>query len=214
MVNNKARLFYVGLSFIVLIGGVWVTSECNRRYAKKPALLTFEKVQDFNFTSHEGLPIGRKDLKNKVYVLAFFFTSCPDICPKMIGHKLRLQDKFYSRPDFAMVSITIDPKRDDPKVLRDYRKDKGITLHQWYMLTGDEDTIYDFANNGFKLHAKKDGDEFFHSGLFALVDKKGYIRSRSVMQNGNSVPLKYYDGLDPKAIQMLKEDIKILLEER
>ncbi len=49
--------------------------------------------------------------------------------------------------------------------------------------------------------------------MFALVDKKGYIRSRTVRVGEQSNPIKFYDGLDLKAIEMLKEDIQILLEE-
>ena len=54
---------------------------------------------------------------------------------------------------------------------------------------------------------------FEHSGLFALVDKDGYIRSRTVKMGDNENPIKFYDGLDTDAIEMLKEDIKLLLEE-
>lgn len=212
MSNKKTTFVYVGIAIMVLIFGVWVATEWHRRATKNNDLLTFEKVSDFRFINQDNVVIDQNHFKGKVYVLAFFFTSCPNICPKMIHHKLLLQQKFYARPDFGMVSITIDPDRDTPKKLRAYRKKNGITLQNWQMLTGDEEQIYDFANNGFKLYARK--GNFEHSGLFALVDKKGHIRSRTVTVGENTVPLKYYDGLDPKVISMLKEDIQILLKEK
>ena len=58
------------------------------------------------------------------------------------------------------------------------------------------------------------GGGFEHSGLFALVDKKGIIRSRKDSQ-GN--PILYYRAIEengfPNQINELKEDIKILLDE-
>ena len=54
---------------------------------------------------------------------------------------------------------------------------------------------------------------FEHSGLFALIDKDGYIRSRTVITGESENPIKFYDGLDAKQVQMLKEDIAILLKE-
>ncbi|MDX5583563.1 MAG: SCO family protein, partial [Aureibaculum sp.] len=54
---------------------------------------------------------------------------------------------------------------------------------------------------------------FEHSGLFALIDKEGYIRSRTIRSGDNDNPIKFYDGLDARQVQMLKEDITILLKE-
>jgi len=54
---------------------------------------------------------------------------------------------------------------------------------------------------------------FEHSGLFALIDKDGYIRSRTIRSGDNDNPIKFYDGLDARQVQMLKEDITILLKE-
>ncbi len=54
---------------------------------------------------------------------------------------------------------------------------------------------------------------FEHSGLFALIDKDGFIRSRTVMNGEIENPIKFYNGLDEKEIQWLKEDINLLLKE-
>ena len=72
------------------------------------------------------------------------------------------------------------------------------------------------SNKGFKLYAGENKDVeggFEHSGLFALIDKKGFIRSRIVKNGENENPIKFYDGLDAKQIEWLKEDIKYLLTE-
>ena len=83
-------------------------------------------------------------------------------------------------------------------------------------MTGEKDSIYNFSNKGFRLYAGENKDVeggFEHSGLFALIDKQGYIRSRTV-KNGDMVnPIKFYNGLDPKEVEWLKEDIAVLMKE-
>ena len=76
--------------------------------------------------------------------------------------------------------------------------------------------MYSFSNDGFRLYAGENKDVeggFEHSGLFALIDKDGYIRSRTVVNGEMENPIKFYNGLDEKEIQWLKEDINILLKE-
>ncbi|WP_394344436.1 SCO family protein [Flavicella sediminum] len=206
---------YIGISFIILVFGIWVVSEFESRSSVKE-LVTFEKVPDFSFTNQNGKLISNKDYEGKVYVLEFFFTSCPTICPVMTQNTVLLQNKYYGNPKFGIASISINPENDTPEVLKAYALEKGATMHNWHFLTGNEEEIYKFSNEGFKLYAGKNEEVeggFEHSGLFALVDKNGFIRSRTVVMGENENPIKFYDGLDKDAIEMLKEDIQILLEE-
>lgn len=206
---------YIGVSFIILIFGIWAVNEYGNRSSVKP-LVKFERVPDFSFTNQEGENITNEFYDGKVYVVEFFFTTCPTICPVMTQNTLLIQNKYYGNPHFGIASISINPGNDTPEVLKAYAKEKGATMKSWNFLTGDQDLVYKFSNEGFKLYAgKNDAVEggFEHSGLFALVDKNGFIRSRTVVMGENENPIKFYDGLDLKAIEMLKEDIQILLEE-
>ncbi len=210
--KNKS---YIGISFIILIVGIWAIPKIVNKISA-PTLMKFEKVPDFSFTNQDGKVITNQDFKGKVYVVEFFFASCPTICPKMHKSMLKIQDTFFGNPNFAIVSITIDPKRDTPEALHRYAKEHQVTLKNWHFLTGDKEAIYKLANKGFTLYAGENEEAeggFEHSGLFALIDKEGYIRSRTINSGGNENPLKFYDGLNAKQIQMLKEDIAILLKE-
>ena len=213
----KSKYGYIGIVSIILIFGFWVVKECkSRRTIANTTLEHFEKIPNFSFINQHGDTITQKEVQGKVYIVEFFFTSCPNICPKMTNNTILLQNKFYSNPNFAILSISIDPERDTPKVLKQYAKEKGATLQSWYFLTGDRQQIYDFSNKGFHLYASENQEVeggFEHSGLFALIDKKGYIRSRLVWQGENQIPIKYYDGLNLEQIDMLKVDIQKLLNE-
>ncbi|MFK5959291.1 MAG: SCO family protein [Lutibacter sp.] len=203
---------YIGVAFIILIFGIYAIPKIVNKF-KTPQLATINKVPSFEFINQDGKLISNSFYTNKVYVVEFFFTTCPTICPKMTESMVTIQNKFYAYQDFGIVSFSINPKHDTPEILKQYAKDHGATLKNWNFLTGEQDAIYELANNGFTLYAGENSDAkggFEHSGLFALIDKQGNIRSR-LDKFGN--PIAFYDGLDPKGVEMIKEDIAILLKE-
>jgi protein SCO1/2 len=206
---------YIIVAFIILIFGIWALPKIFSSFSK-PSLVKFEKVPAFSFTNQDDETITNKNFENKVYVVEFFFTTCPTICPKMNANMLLVQNEFYGNPEFGIASFSIDPKHDTPEVLKAYAKEKGATLKNWQFLTGDQDAIYAFSNVGFKLYAGENKEAeggFEHSGLFALIDKNGFIRSRTVKSGEDENPIKFYDGLDAQQVQWLQEDIAILLKE-
>ena len=203
---------YIGIAFIILIFGIYAVPKIVNKF-KTPKLVTIGKVPSFEFTNQDGKLITNSFYEGKVYVVEFFFTTCPTICPKMNESMLKIQNEFYGNVDFGIASFSINPKYDTPQILKEYAKSHGATLKNWNFLTGEQDKIYELSNTGFTLYAGEDSNAeggFEHSGMFALVDKQGNIRSR-LDELGN--PIAFYDGLDPKSVQQIKEDIKILLKE-
>lgn len=213
----RKQFSYIGISFVILLFGIYSVPKIVKRFQKSD-LVKFEKVPDFEFINQEGKTISNKNYEGKVFVVEFFFSTCPTICPIMNQKMLVLQDVFFGNPEFGIASISITPEIDTPEILREYAKNNGITHKNWHLLTGkSEEIVYDLSNKGFKLYAGK-GDEdhggFEHSGLFALVDKDGFIRSRKD-EFGN--PIMYYRAIEeqgfPDQIKELTEDIKKLLDE-
>lgn len=207
---------YIAIAFVILVFGIYVVPKIVDRLFGANELMKFEKVPAFQFTDQDNHLVSNDTYENKVYVVEFFFTSCPTICPRMNENMVKIQKEFYGNPSFGIVSISIDPERDSPEVLKAYAVEKGATLKNWHFLTGSKSDIYSFSNDGFKLYAGENKDiegGFEHSGLFALIDKNGYIRSRTVMNGDIENPIKFYNGLEDKEIQWLKEDINLLLKE-
>ncbi|WP_179339165.1 SCO family protein [Winogradskyella ludwigii] len=183
-----------------------------------------KKVPAFSFTNQEGKTITNEDYIGKVYVVEFFFTTCPTICPIMNRNLVEVQNQFQSFDNFGVASFTISPDIDTPEVLKAYADKYGISNPNWHLMTGDETAIYKLANEGFNLYTAKDDSVeggFEHSGNFALIDKEGYIRSR---QDDFGNPKIFYNGLIeeavgvdedgiPQEITILKEDIAKLLKE-
>ncbi len=203
---------YIGIAFIIFIFGIYAVPKIVNKF-KTPKLVTIGKVPPFKFTNQDDKLITNSFYDGKVYVVEFFFTTCPTICPKMNENMLKIQNEFYGNLDFGIASFSINPKYDTPQILKEYAETHGATSQNWNFLTGDQAEIYELANVGFTLYAGEDSNAeggFEHSGMFALVDKEGNIRSR-LDEYGN--PIAFYDGLDPKGVQQIKEDIKILLKE-
>ncbi len=183
-----------------------------------------KKVIPFSFTNQDGTLITNKDYEGKVYLVEFFFTTCPTICPRMSRNLVDIQDELQEFENFGIASFTINPDNDTPEVLKAYAKKYGVNNPNWHFLTGEQDAIYDLANTGFNLYTAQIPDApggFEHSGNFALIDQNGYIRSR---RDAFGNPKIYYKGIvsqeeaydedgEQEEITMLIEDIKTLLLE-
>jgi len=230
-----SKLKYVGLFLVILIFGILfipkilnrITDqrivESNRSQSAEPLqyiILNGEakQVPDYTFLNQDSLWISNEDFTNKVYVAEFFFTSCPSICPIMNKNMKQIEERFGSRSDFGIASFTIDPEHDTPSVLKAYAESYDVFSQNWHFLTGEKQEIYTLANKGFNIFASVNprvAGGFEHQGYFALIDKRGYIRSRSD-QFGN--PIVYYMGIDEEEVEiqeveLLMEDIEKLLRE-
>lgn len=207
--KNKS---YIGISFIILIFGIWVVKELNARYGSEDSLVEIGSAPSFKLTNQNNQTISNQDYLGKVYVVEFFFSTCPTICPIMNQNMLLLQEEFKNDNNFGIASFTINPETDTAEVLKLHAEHLGVKHPNWHFLTGDREYIFDIANKGFNLFAGINPEVaggFEHSGLFALIDQEGNIRSRKD-DFGN--PIVYYDGLEASGIKALKEDIQILLK--
>jgi len=179
----------------------------------KSDLQTIGKAPSFSLTNQNGKTISNKDYNGKVYVVEFFFSTCPTICPIMNRNMKEVQASFASNANFGIASITINPENDTPEALKKHAETIDAKGMNWHFLTGDKTTIFDIANKGYNLYVgenKKANGGFEHSGLFALIDKEGNIRCRKD-EFGN--PIIYYDGLKEEGIKQIKQDISKLLAE-
>lgn len=248
--SKKVNYSYIGIAFILLLFGILFIpkiidrinadditrdesrsdelSTSNKSIKSDLAYLKInekpKKVPVFSFTNQDGKTITNEDYLGKVYVVEFFFTTCPTICPIMNRNLVEVQNEFNDFENFGVASFTITPEIDTPKVLKAYADNYGIKNPNWHLMTGDEEAIYKLANEGFNLYTAKDESVeggFEHSGNFALIDKEGFIRSR---KDSFGNPLIFYNGLIPEAdgededgipqeITILKEDIAKLLKE-
>ena len=226
--KNKA---YIGVFFIILVFGIIFIPKIIGRIKSgtivqgdrldaisnhkngETGLVKIGPAPKFELTDQNGTKVNNKTYSGKVYLVEFFFTTCPSICPIMNKNMVGIQNEFFGNPNFGIASISIDPKHDSSQVLKEHAKAIGVKSSNWHLLTGDKEYIFNIANKGFNLYAgenKSVEGGFEHSGLFALIDKKGNIRCR---RDDFGNPILYYDGLEKKGVKAITEDIKKLLNE-
>jgi protein SCO1 len=133
---------------------------------------------EFALTSQNGTPVALADLRGKVVAVTFIYTSCADTCPMLTALMVYVQDKLGR--DFgeriAFVSITVDPERDTPDVLKQYADTFGADLAGWAFLTGDPATIREVIRRYGVFAAKSAKGEVDHTFLTSIVDRNGMLR--------------------------------------
>lgn len=164
-------------------------------------------IGDFSFTNQDGKTITQDDVKNKVYVVEYFFTTCKTICPIMNQNMQKVHEAFKDNEQFKILSFTVDPENDTPQQLKSYAE-AHQTGKNWHFLTGKKEDLYHLARTSYFVlkpaEAENQGDvgsDFIHTNNFVLIDQQKRIRA-------------YYDGTNPKEIDKLIKDVKQLLSEK
>ncbi|OED42979.1 electron transporter [Flavobacteriaceae bacterium (ex Bugula neritina AB1)] len=162
------------------------------------------KIPDFKFINQNGDTITNESYKNTIYIVDFFFTVCPGICPQLTKNMSLIQDKYIDDQEVRLLSHTVMPWHDSVPVLKEYAVKNGINQEKWNLVTGNKEEIYRIAREGYfadeDFVKTKDADSFIHTENFILVDKNGYIRG-------------VYNGTIPLDVKRLMRHIEILKTE-
>jgi len=244
------RNTYIGITVIIIIFGIIILPKIFKRVANDDvvrggrmnvvggmqqsdteeglAYITLNgkdrKAPAFTFVNQDNDTITNADYKGKVYLVEFFFSRCINICIPMSYNLQEIATTFKDEDNFGIASFSIDPNHDTPEVLKAYAADYNVTHPNWNFLTGDFEMVYELSNVGFNIPVGQNDSEdnlgLYHSGLFALVDQNGFLRSR---RDDYGNPIIYYRGFIPNDAEIIEggetsqvneliEDIKTLLE--
>ena len=165
------------------------------------------RIGDFRLENQDAQWVTTADMKGKVSVVEYFFTTCKSICPIMNSQMQRIQRKFASNPDVRIFSFTVDPDTDSIEQMKRYANEHQAKSGQWHFLTVKKSELYQLARRSFFVlkpaEAQNLGDagsDFIHTNNFVLVDQQLRIRG-------------YYDGTDPQEVSKLQAHIDQLLQE-
>ncbi len=157
-------------------------------------------VPDFQLISQEGVPFTRVDMAGEVWIVDFIFTSCSGICVPMTRTFVDLQ---LEQLPAHYLSVSVDPKRDSPAVLAEFRRKWEGDDQRWMLATGTAQAVEALGNDGFHLPVGTGATpvegmpSLFHSERFALVDRRGRVRG-------------YYDSSDKLELAALRRDVALL----
>ena len=197
---------------VALAGVIVLLAACEKRDAVEvlqppatpsSALQKYWALPDFNLTERSGQPLRLSDLAGKVWVADFFYSTCPGPCPALTSHLSEVQKALGSSPDVRLVSVSVDPEKDTPDVLKIYAE-RFKAGEGWFFCTGGKDAIYKLAHDGFKLpiaEGTAEAGPIIHTTRLVLVDRSGTVRG-------------FYEGTTEDGVRDLIRDIRRLLEEK
>lgn len=160
----------------------------------KADLPEYGAVPQFALTAQTGQPFdGDQELRGRIWVADFIYTTCPGPCPRMTSQMRQLQ--MTIEKTVQLVSFTVDPVHDTPQALAAYAKVHHAEPGNWHFLTGPIAVLQTLDKNVFKLGDVDSSLE--HSTRFVLMDRRMQIRG-------------YYDSSEPEAIAHLIADIRAL----
>jgi protein SCO1/2 len=174
----KRLVFFYVLSALLVVAVAGATY-LRLNYAR-PALPELKRLPDFALTERSGKSVRLQDLRGKVLLVDFIYSECPGPCPMISSRFSALQPMVLQNPDTLLVSVTLNPSRDTPEVLRQYADRFHASPDRWLFLTGDKSKVNDLVTNGFMLTVLDSNDPkqpIIHSTKIALVDKRGVVRA-------------------------------------
>ncbi len=180
---------------------------------KKKSDSIWHTTKDITLVNQLADTVHLYDQEGKIIILDLFFTSCGSICPRLTSNMSKLQQSFTRGGDVRkkvdtsivhFMSMSVDPVRDSVPVLRAYANKMGVIADNWWLLTGNRDSIYTFAYEELKVDKFSQepiSPDFVHTSRFILLDKKMQVRG-------------YYNGLDSTSLLQLAKDVGYLMLEK
>lgn len=144
-------------------------------------LAVIQPAPDFALTTQDNAALKRADLNGKVLIVSFIFTTCNGTCPATTHRMAAVQQELATRGVLKkdrvhLLSITLDPARDTPEVLRGYMKLYDLDGKHWTFLTGPEKDV-EKAYKAWGMWAKPaPNGQLDHPSRVFLVDTKGQVR--------------------------------------
>ena len=201
----KKQLFFCFTSlYIISILSFLLLTGCGKSFSRDEKIKT-----SFSLINQDSSGVTfPDDFANKVIVMGFIYTNCPDVCPLTVHHMQQIQETLTKeeRNDVYFVALSFDPDRDKPYILKKYAEVREIDFSNFEFLTGNKteiDSLLDIMNvYAFPGDTTKgpNGERFYymtHTDRITLIDKNGNIRED-------------YSGSHAD-INKLLEDIKLLM---
>jgi protein SCO1 len=156
----------------------WQFASTGAARSSAPRLPVLGPAPAFALDSSQGARVTFSELRGKVLVVTFVFTTCTATCPaltaKLADIARALGRDFVKR--YAFVAISVDPLNDTPTRLRDYAAAHGVDVPGWFFLTGAPGPIGDVVQHYGAYAKQNEGGGVDHLYLTSLVDRTGLLR--------------------------------------
>ena len=199
------------INFVLLLVIFLLLFACSSKNAPLPILgkrtilgqdTIYHTIPSFQFINQDSQLVTEQTFRDKIYVVDFFFTSCPTICPTMTQQLLRIHDHFKAEDKLLLLSHSIDTKYDTVGTLKRYAEQLGVSSQKWHFVTGEKKELFEVATDYFNVIIEDETlpGGYDHTGRFVLVDEQRRIRS-------------YCNGIRAEEVDRFIGDIEKLIDE-
>jgi protein SCO1/2 len=140
-----------------------------------PRLAVIRPAPDFTLTDQDGKEVRASDLRGKVLLVSFIFTTCNGTCPATT-HRMAKVRQLVTDKDVVFLSITLDPARDKPEVLRNYIRLYDLDVSRWHFLTGPPEMVAKVIEAWGMWAKPAPNGQLDHPSRIFLVDRKQRVR--------------------------------------
>jgi protein SCO1/2 len=190
---SSKKIYIILIFLIVLASGALIVIDLANQ--SRADMQVYGEIPEFEFTERSGRPFGSEQIRGKITILNFFFTSCLGPCPAMNAQVAELYRQYVTSDQVQFVSVSVDPARDSLHVLQEYADKMGVSDGRWLFIRGPLEEVYRISEKGFMLAGELPN---IHSTKLILIDRQGKIRG-------------YYDSFDEDQLRTLTIHVRELL---
>lgn len=180
--SRKARLVVGAIGWLAVVA-VGIALAMRARGPREEPIPVMVTLPDFALTDQDGHAFGSAQLRGRVWVAGFAFTSCTSVCPMLTSQMANLGRRIAVHGDRVhMVTVTVDPEVDTPERLREFALRHHADLARWSFLTGAPEQVRTTLTRGFLVHAGEryevtgGGYDILHTGQLMLIDEQSRLR--------------------------------------
>lgn len=169
---------FARLLFALVVSSAPALVQAHEEAGEAQRLPVLGPAPGFTLTSQDGEEVTLEELRGKVVAVTFIYTWCPDVCPMLTDKMARVQDALgpLFGSEVAFASITFDPERDTPEVLKEYARAFDADLDGWSFLTGDPEDVRAVALDYGVVTLPATDEAIDHNALTTLIDRDGDMR--------------------------------------
>jgi protein SCO1/2 len=160
--------------------GIAIVAVVGYQYWEKSRIPVLKTMSDFTLDNIDGSRFQLSQSNGKVRLVSFIFTHCPDVCPSTTRYMADLQEQLKAKGLFgekaAFITVSFDPERDTPEVLRKYANTFNADPSGWYFLRGDEEAVQKVTKDFGVAVIKQPDGSYMHTARIFLLDQDGNLR--------------------------------------
>jgi protein SCO1/2 len=135
-------------------------------------------VPDFKLTDQDGKLFHFASARGNLVLVTFVFTTCPDVCPLFTANLAAIQRALEEKKvkDYVLLTVTTDPERDRPAVLKAYADRFKVDYKNWSFLSGTRAELSKVWKIFGVNVTKTESGQVQHTSFTTLIDRQGNRR--------------------------------------